>query len=369
MKRVPIQREAVDLVLNLLRARFDSSVELGTVSSAALLMDVLKFAGEQGVAPALAEGLRRARITGCDQTALEPFLDDLEKRNLERNLRFRSAATSLSRLLSVHDVECVFLKGATLLFGSNGPAAWREMTDLDVLVMPDKVARAAEALSSEGYELAMDPSTYREEFHHHYAPLCHPEKGVTVELHVRLAKDPRNSVVKAEEIFARAEQLNSSEGPIFIPCAEHRVAHLIAHAQISNWGYPLRRIVLRDVAEAAELSSDPSIDWIEIEKAFASIGASRELVSFLRAVSMLVPSARGMAKATQNTDQAWAREAVEALFVPQSSWTLVPRIMRQYVNSFVRNPVRLKVALKTATDATLRRRLISFNRKRIGWRN
>ena len=367
----PTTSQAVNVVVTLLRARHGEPVALEGDPSLPVFIQVLKFAGQHGIAAALAQGLRRAATPGMPWAGLQPFLDDLELRNAARNRQFRSSVLALSRRLAADGINCVFLKGAVFLFAKEGPADWRSLSDLDVLVAPDQIETAAAVLRTEGYILGMDPSGYQARYHHHYAPLYDPTTGIMVELHGRLMQNPRENAVTHHEIFRQAQSVVVEGESVRIPCPEHRMIHLIAHAQNSNWGYALRQISFKDLVDAAELDALGEMDWAGVRDAFARVAAEDQLLGFVWAAHMLLGVRLPFPPAEFGTAKAWAMEAALALDQPAAAWRTFLRMAGQYVRMYARHPGRLRLVWNTMAEPARRKSLIRVSTHRLGrpaWR-
>lgn len=358
---------SVQFVLELLRARAGAEVRLGPVPPMAEVMTGLKLAGFHGVGGALAEGLRKAELTGHPWAALQPFLDDLEARAAASNATLKTRALATAGELERSGIPCVFLKGAALVLSDSEASRWRSITDIDVLVPSGEVEAAAHALLSAGYVLTGDPSLYRQKYHHHYAGLIHSADGILVELHVRLMKNFRDCLVSSDDVFNRAIRIWTGAVEVLIPCAEHRLAHLVAHAQISNWGYVLRQISLRDLVEARELVDRQDIDWSEIRKAFQCIDACDELEGFLWVLREVFGHGPKLPELETGRGAEWAQTALKSLHSPPKPWTMRLRILRQYITKLIRDPARSYVVWQTVRNAARLNELVRTNKQRI-WR-
>ena len=356
----------LQLVLALLQARFDPrDVHLDTDLRSTSLQ-ALQLAGEHGVAPALAEGLRQLIRCGLPWQDLQPIFEAVEVSNAQKNATLRRAALSIAQWLDTERIEAVFLKGAAFILEDETDAAWRTTTDLDILVPAEDVARAAEALRANGYRFAMDPSAYRPHLHHHYAPLVNDQTKTFVELHTRLMQDEADDLVCAEEICLRKQTVCCHDQAVSIPCPEHRMIHLIAHAQISNWGYPLRKVWLKDVLDAVELARGQELNWTDINEAFATIGATAQLDGFLAAAENMLGLAVPVALSRPQSARAWAEASIEAISIPERAGITTMRILSHYLQLFARNPARLSIIWQTLRDPARLQLLFDVNRQRTG---
>jgi len=379
---VPASTPAFDLVVSLLRARFDASGVLLDLPLKPKFLEAIDLAGRHGIAAALAGGLKNLVSAGKAWDDLVPFLDAIEAWNVKQNAQLRKSALSLARCLEEAGIRCVNLKGAAFLFDKQADAAWRVVGDLDVLVPIESVEAAADALLAKGYRLATDsnfstvarngvgsPTTaaaYNPTYHHHYAPLYDETNNVLVELHARLMKNRSDELLQAHEVFAKAIPVTIEEQALLIPSPEHRMIHCIAHAQISNWGYALRQISLKEVVDAAELASQYDIDWADVRRHFAAVGAISKLVGFACATTTLTGISIDLDAADIRAGERWALKAIAALQRPPAVWKTSLRVLAQYTRVIARNPIRLAIVWKTLKDPQGWREKIRTNRRRLG---
>ena len=362
--RVPEHR--LQFVLDLLRARFapgDVKLDPGLRPH---LLRALELAGDQGAASALAGGLRQLIKAGLNWQDLLPLLEAVEKTNAKKNTSLKKDALAISSWLEAEDIKHVFLKGAAFMLEDTGEAAWRTITDLDILVAPDDVIRAGEVLRMQGYRFAMDPAAYRPHIHHHYAPLVNDDTGTFVELHIRLMQDQADNLVATPDIFARKRTMKCGGRALSIPCPEHRMIHLIAHAQISNWGYVLRKIALKDAVDAYELASRHQIDWNQVATAFTAIGCEAQLASFLTAADQAIGLKTPLVGIQSRAALIWAKASIRAITESEHALITAMRILSHYLRLFVRNPGRLGIIWQTVKDPVRLQHLLKINRQRTG---
>jgi hypothetical protein len=154
-------------------------------------------------------------------------------------------------------------------------------------------------------------------------------------------------------------------GVIFhIPSPEHRMIHLITHAQISNWGYLLKRVALKDVLDAVELTHRHKINWDIVDATFKGIGAEAALSGFLAAARELLGLETGLVAARPDKAERWAQKAITALTEPPPKWLAATRITRQYLKEFARNPYRLLLVWRTMTNPARRAYLARVSKQR-----
>jgi hypothetical protein len=355
-----------DLVVALLRAAAGGRAVLSEVPTASGLVEALQFAVAHRVEAALAAGARRMAESDPRIAAIAPFLEGLETTNGARNRRFRAEAERVVALLSEASVPCVVLKGAAVLVTSHDAAPWRQLDDLDLLVPPTAVREAAHVLKRAGFEVTGNESFYDPRLHHHHVGLYHPELDVLVELHTRLMQSKKDDLIPTNAVFERSVMVGAPNRPIRVPCPEHRMVHLVAHAQISDWGFDLCRISLKDLLDARMLEKHHSIDWTAVEACFVKIGKIKALRSFSWALDSLL-GANGVRLMTPEPgEKEWAARAVHRMTEPEASWLLALRIGRCYLRHAWQSPERLSAQARTLFDPARRRHWLAVTRSRVG---
>ena len=127
----------------------------------------------------------------------------------------------------------------------------------------------------------------------------------------------------------------------------------------------MRRIVLKDMLDAAELSARDDIDWGIVQHAFAESGATTELDSFLCAAGTLVDLETPISDPHDEAVRAWAESAVRALHAPANRLRTSLRIAGYYLRQFMRNPSRRGIIWQTLKDPARLKSIIETNRDRL----
>ncbi|MDD4645252.1 MAG: nucleotidyltransferase family protein [Bacteroidales bacterium] len=112
------------------------------------------------VFPALHLNLKRTGLLPLLPLELVEYMVELTSDNRELNLRMIAQAHEITRLLNLHDISPVYLKGCWhMLDGLFRDIAERMMGDIDILVKDKDMVRAVEILMQAGYQsrTKMDP--------------------------------------------------------------------------------------------------------------------------------------------------------------------------------------------------------------------
>jgi hypothetical protein len=257
------------------------------------------------------------------------------------------------------------LKGLATMLDDPEAMTWRHVSDIDMLVADPHLTRAAGILMADGLSRAEDLAGFDADLHHHYPPLVDDRTGLFVELHSRLMQHRWQDPISPQLLQERSRPVQFYGNLLRIPCPEHRIIHLIAHAQISNWGYVLRRISLRDVVEAARITARHGIDWDEVARAFRAIHAEPELYGFLCAAGDLLEMPWPCNPSERHRGEKWARMAAADLFAGRSLNAL-PRLVVNYLRILVRDPRRFGLIWRTIRSPGRRSYLWRVTLGRLG---
>jgi len=149
------------------------------------------------------------------------------------------ASARVCELLRSADVPCVTLKGPALAVRYWGDISLRASRDVDVLVAPDAVPRAREALAAAGFAPVEDyPAWFQRGWHFHLT--FRGDAGVPVELHWdllprELGRLPVVAIVAEPDEVACESHTLPALSPAWQPLAA--AAHAFVHS------FPLRELV------------------------------------------------------------------------------------------------------------------------------
>lgn len=158
------------------------------------------------------------------------------------------------RVLGVlHDagVPVLLLKGLALLATTYRRPGLRPMGDIDLLIRPDDVERATEALARadcrRGAEFVRDDFFPR--YYYETEWITQSQRPVRIDLHVRPFRPLRAAcTVPDDALWDDASRISVGESPAWIPEPERMLIHLCAHAAFHGcerliWLYDIHRFV------------------------------------------------------------------------------------------------------------------------------
>jgi hypothetical protein len=222
-------------------------------------MSVLALANKALVTPQVYSAALRTGTLWRMPAEVRSFLQEVWRRNRERNRRlFTQLREAVSALNSV-GLEPTLLKGAAYWAALGRPAEHdRILTDLDLLVDEEDAAIAVSALEAAGFVTLSRPD---ELCGHTVAELGRPDDVGIIDLHTRppgpeglarAAMAVRGQTMRVGWDGVRAKALSPAL-QIFL---------LVLHDQFQDGGYWRGEFVLRHLLEIAALSRQPGgVDW------------------------------------------------------------------------------------------------------------
>jgi hypothetical protein len=237
-----------------------------------------RLAQEHGVLGLALRHLQRARLERVvGQMAAQEVLEPL--RLLERQaMLWDMERDRLATLFHRNGPSMVLLKGAALRATVIEDSVERSLSDLDVLVEPERVADAMALARRAGYE----PEWPEQDLDtlmagHYHVPMVH-RNGFCCEIHWGLDVPGSPVVPDARGFWARATDRPGPNGSrLRVPCAEDMVLHL-AH-QFKESGFTqLKRVV--DIHRI--VSHSPELDWRELARTALSCGGELRLALALQ---------------------------------------------------------------------------------------
>ncbi|PPU68890.1 nucleotidyltransferase domain-containing protein [Xanthomonas pisi] len=204
--------------------------------------------------------------------AMREVLRRRQQRMLLQSLQQTAAIREMVTALQQAGIRCCLLKGLGYA-AQFGHLHRREACDIDVLIEPHASQRALSALSALGYVLqsdaALDPAEYCR--HNHALPLRHPETGVVLELHLRLANHERQFPLSQRVWRDHLDTvvLGGMQVPTLSPPAA--VVYAAFHGTKHHWH---RAFWLVDMAQAL---GSKHLDWEAVLALARRLGVERQL--------------------------------------------------------------------------------------------
>ena len=187
-------------------------------------------------------------------------------------------AESLSALTDA-GTQAMLLKGAAYMFGDlQGYARSRIMSDIDILVAPDALDAARNALLRLDYRPVPSP-TVDYSIHHHIEPMHHPKRPLCVELHRAPVPAKLEAALPSSEIW-RNSRITAIHGmDVFLPSPTDAASIIFLHNVLVDRCTAYFLLPLRSFLDlhALQANSAADIDWHQVASRANEVCAGREL--------------------------------------------------------------------------------------------
>lgn len=230
----------------------------------------------------VADGLRAAGLEvphGIGQSS----------RNLQiHNLAMTAEIARLRDGLAARQVDCLFVKGLALAILAYGTTELKMSLDIDVLVAPRDIEAACEVLTRMGYHREVPDASVPPEGlgawvqHFKETSWRHPALGTCVDLHGRLATNPR--FIAGIGLDSPRQLVEITKGSAVATLGpDHLMVYLCVHGAESAW---TRLKWLADLAALVSAMSEE--DLRRVEALARSMGAQRCMAQGLLLAEMLL---------------------------------------------------------------------------------
>ena len=208
---------------------------------------LVKAGSDQLVLPAMYLQLKNAALLEYLPDELTEHLDNITQLNRERNQQIMKQVKEISSLLNNNGIQPVFLKGtAHLLLNLYNDPAERMVGDIDFLVPEEKMILVAELLTKLGFDPLIKYKSAIHKTLKHYPRLVNYSYPAAIEIHREVILAPYDKKFNAREILAGKK--NVPENPeMFVPSTRHLIIHNMLNAQINDYAYKNRIILLRQM--------------------------------------------------------------------------------------------------------------------------
>jgi hypothetical protein len=212
------------------------------------------------------------RIRSLPGTIVPPgLLEHLRVRFLEvsgRNYHLAQKLVDLTTLLEQHQIPVLAYKGPTLAMAAYGDLALRSYQDLDLVIQPEHLLKAADLMTRCGFEIAPEswnpcqPENLRYVEHFHEIMLRAPDRSFFVDLHWQLAPDQARAFrLDVGSVWGRAEKTELLQTRVSTLSREDLFLALCCHGAVHRWA---RLKWLLDIAEL--LRKNGTLSWSRVEE-------------------------------------------------------------------------------------------------------
>ena len=215
----------------------------------------------EGAQPALGKRLRAVSARIPDDA--RPAFEYVERAASFRQKYLHGRMIDALRVLSDAAIPVVLLKGAALVQTTYESVLDRPMSDVDLLVHPNRAEAAQALLCRAGWEQRYDPRF--NDFYgtmHHLPPLVDVRaRALTVglELHTSIVQRDRDPFTFAvERIWDAATPARGLPDGTLVPSLHHRLFHCCVHFA---WSHKLGKGAWRSCRDVSAMVREEALDW------------------------------------------------------------------------------------------------------------
>jgi hypothetical protein len=195
--------------------------------------------------------------------------------NLARNTKIYHELRNVLRCFDTAGIPAILLKGAHLAADVYGDIALRPMTDLDIMVKADDLARAFDILVGEGYspEQHVNIDTVCSVSKH--VPTLTGKSGLRLELHWTIKEPSLSFPVRAENLWGKAQPLTAEGLDTLVLSCEDLLTYLCIHFSLQHcFNNSLRPLC--DIHQTIERFCGV-LNWQEVMKRTYAWGAEKSV--------------------------------------------------------------------------------------------
>lgn len=160
----------------------------------------------------------------------------------------------VARLMAREHIPLAALKGVAYLVARLPPCQWRNLSDIDVLVPQQDIARAERALLNAGWQPSGDFDDYDRHYYrewmHEVPPMRHPARETEVDLHHNLAPPVSRVSIDAARLWEAMVEVEAAPG---LKLSVLGPADMLLHNAVHLFMNDELRGGLRDVVDFRDL--------------------------------------------------------------------------------------------------------------------
>jgi Uncharacterised nucleotidyltransferase len=207
-------------------------------------------------------------------------LDQQYAANTLRNARLRDQLLQAVRVLNGVGIVPLLFRGALSLVDGSPPALGdRWMMDLDMLISPESLPVAVEALGTIRYR----PEAGRPFLRPNSLPVIRARSAGVIELHVSLGSPPIPSLLPTSLAWSESTELTVAGGRVQALAPTHQLLGNVLHSAVEDRNHAIGGLPLRQLLTLSRLARvhGSAIQWGAIRALTETHGLSREFEDHL----------------------------------------------------------------------------------------
>jgi hypothetical protein len=219
----------------------------------------------------------------------QQYLTEFTALNRDRNEELQAGLHELLAEFIPLGIEPLLIKGAaSIAQGLYADPGARILSDLDMLVPPERAGECEDILRRLGYTEIPDPDREPDHLatdarHHHISPYYREGTSLLVEIHTNTAYAISGQVLPGEEAWRNSTPLQLGAHRVHILSPTHQVLLNTLHALLPHREFISGRIELRQLTEFAHLvlRHGDQIDWNHFHATARCHGLATEFSTYL----------------------------------------------------------------------------------------
>ena len=207
----------------------------------------------------------------------------IEEQQIWLRLLFSQASLAVKALREA-GIPCLMLKGGAGLLAGWLKAEDRPVTDIDVLISPERLEEAARILTAKGWSPAFQPYLPCDA-RRHSRPMSSPQGGLLVDIHWFSLRHARWQGVD-DVLWQGAWRAELCDGDVLIPSPEDFLVHTIAHGRRAGSPGSLWKKDVRALLEHPNVC----MDWDRVERTVQNYRVAPMVAAGLEEVGAEAPN-------------------------------------------------------------------------------
>lgn len=228
---------------------------------------LIDIAIQHGVMPLLYWNLNKNCPEKVPDITLRQLRDKFEA-NAGSNLFLTGELLKLLELFASHDIPAIPFKGAALTASAYGNLAFRQFSDLDILVHKQDTRKAKELLIFYGYQLTSE-LFWENQF-------ISEDGRVNIDLHRQITPRFFSFSLNFDELWKRLQPVSLTGASVLTLSPEDSLLILCVYLARDCWQHQERLIQICDIAELLRTYQE-QIDWEQLLKQATELGSQRML--------------------------------------------------------------------------------------------
>lgn len=304
---------------------------------------LLKIANRHLLGAALYSALqKKGLLSYLPDCELEAFLKALYDANLMRNQAILLQLQEIANALKSIGIEMVMLKGAAALSEDHyDDLGVRMMSDIDILVPPERIMEAIAHLQSIGYAVTSGEERLANSWHH-YHRMHHEKHPAALELH-RYMLNQRGGAYTQESSWQNHLQPSATIEYAYVLEPSFELLHAFINTQLSHAYHQYFFISLRHLHHFAVMLSRYELTFTELQEMANEPGVQKIFDEY----ACLLAKLFSLDSACEEGAQIYAHKAFELLDRPKMISFGALFLFHKVVDAFSYKKLQAQYRMKT----------------------